>query len=94
MNCKIIIISSTSVYGKQSSIVDENCKLDQLQPQSPYAEVKLKEEQLVRKLLKANKIKAVVCRFGTIYGISSGMRFHTAVNKFCWQACLNEPLTI
>ena len=22
------------------------------------------------------------------------MRFHTAVNKFCWQACLGEELTI
>ena len=22
------------------------------------------------------------------------MRFHTAVNKFCWQATLNQPITV
>ncbi len=33
-------------------------------------------------------------RFGTIVGPSSGMRFHTAVNKFCLQAYLNTPLGV
>ena len=39
-------------------------------------------------------LKAIVCRFGTIFGASPGMRFHTAVNKFCWQAVMGQPLTI
>jgi len=26
--------------------------------------------------------------------VSAGMRFHTAVNKFCWQASWNQPITI
>ena len=39
-------------------------------------------------------LKYVICRFGTIFGISIGMRFHTAVNKFCWQAVRNKPLTV
>src|SRR6201999_1435543 len=34
------------------------------------------------------------CRFGTIFGTSVGMRFHTAVNKFCWQAVMGQPLTV
>jgi nucleoside-diphosphate-sugar epimerase len=33
-------------------------------------------------------------RFGTVFGTSIGMRFHTAVNKFCWQAVLGEPITV
>jgi UDP-glucose 4-epimerase len=33
-------------------------------------------------------------RFGTIFGTSPGMRFHTAVNKFCWQAASGQPLTV
>jgi len=29
-----------------------------------------------------------------VMGMSPGMRFHTAVNKFCWQAVLGQPLTV
>jgi len=39
-------------------------------------------------------LQAIICRFGTIFGASPGMRFHTAVNKFCWQAVMRQPLTI
>ena len=35
-----------------------------------------------------------ICRFGTIFGPSQGMRFHTAVNRFCWQAVIGHPLTV
>ena len=43
---------------------------------------------------KNEGLKCVICRFGTIYGVSPGMRFHTAVNKFCWQAAFNKPITV
>ena len=33
-------------------------------------------------------------RLGTIVGKSEGIRFHTAVNKFCYQASLGKSLTI
>lgn len=92
VRARMVHLSSTSVYGSQSDLVDENCGRDELKPQSPYAEVKLKEEDLVRAL--SPRLKAVVCRFGTIFGISPGMRFHTAVNKFCWQAVMGEPLSV
>ncbi|MBN2180405.1 MAG: hypothetical protein JW715_00720, partial [Sedimentisphaerales bacterium] len=36
----------------------------------------------------------VICRKGTICGISPGMRFHTAINKFCWQAVMGQPITV
>jgi nucleoside-diphosphate-sugar epimerase len=35
-----------------------------------------------------------ICRFGTIFGTSIGMRFHTAINKFCWQACTGQAITV
>ena len=89
---KLIHISSTSVYGKQTDIVDETCEKKYLQPQSPYADIKLMEENMLK--LARNKIKYVSFRFGTISGISKGMRFHTAVNKFCLNAALNEPITV
>ena len=93
-NAKLIIMSSASVYGTQKSKVDENCLETELKPQSPYAEVKLKEENLVRDFSYKNNLKTIILRLGTIYGVSPGMRFHTAVNKFCWQAVMKTPLTI
>lgn len=90
----LICLSSTSVYGTQNSIVSEECGDDELAPQSPYAQTKLKEEALVSRFSKENGLKAISCRFGTIYGVSPGMRFHTAVNKFCWQAIMGQPITV
>jgi len=87
----IIHISSTSVYGDQSSMVDENCKIDKLRPQSPYAESKIIEEEF---LLQSKDLRFIIFRFGTIFGVSPGIRFHTAVNKFCYQASLGLPITV
>ena len=91
---KLIALSSTSVYGTQNDVVDEDCSSNELMPQSPYAKTKLMEEALVSSLCLEKGLKAIICRFGTIYGASIGMRFHTAVNKFCWQASMNLPITV
>lgn len=91
---RLITLSSTSVYGTQNLVVAEDCSPEELKPQSPYAATKLKEEELVTGLCKDLGLKAIVCRFGTIYGTSPGMRFHTAVNKFCWQAVMRQPVTV
>jgi len=88
---KLIHISSTSVYGKQSTIVSERDN-HLLNPQSPYADIKLIEEKMLKRMDK--KIKYISLRFGTITGISKGMRFHTAVNKFCLDAALNQGITV
>ena len=93
-DASLIAISSTSVYGTQKDQVDENCSDSELQPQSPYATTKLKEEELIANLSKDKGLKAIHCRFGTIFGASQGMRFHTAVNKFCWQAVMNQPISV
>ena len=47
-NVNMFLISSTSVYGTQEKQVDENCRCEELKPQSPYAETKLKEEALIK----------------------------------------------
>lgn len=93
-NVKLITLSSTSVYGTQNNVVSEDCSLEELQPQSPYAQTKLKEEKLIKDLFENDGLRAVTCRFGTIFGSSVGMRFHTAVNKFCWQAVLGQPISV
>ena len=89
---KLIHISSASVYGKQAKVVDEECSKEYLKPQSPYADIKLIEEKILKR--KKNKLKYVTLRFGTISGVSPGIRFHTAVNKFCFLAAINKPVTV
>lgn len=91
---RLLFLSTTSVYGTQQETVDEDCPISDLKPQSPYAESKLAAECLLTSLGRTERLRFVTCRFGTIYGTSPGMRFHTAVNKFVWQACLGLPLTV
>ena len=89
---KLFHLSSTSVYGKQTDIVDENCEEKYLKPQSPYADIKLIEEKMLKRE-SANLIYNTF-RFGTIAGVSKGIRFHTAVNKFCLNAAINEDIQV
>ena len=91
---KFIFPSSTSVYGEAEGVVDENNSMEDLKPSSPYADYKIKAEKIVQKANGRGGIQTFVLRKGTIYGRSIGMRFHTAVNKFIWLACMNKPLTL
>lgn len=91
---RFLLVSTTSVYGTAEAVVDEACPESDLRPQSPYAQSKLRAERSVASLGGTHGLRSVSCRFGTIYGISRGMRFHTAINKFCWQACAGIPITV
>jgi len=90
----LIHASSTSIYGTEKDSVDEDCGPEDIAPQSPYAEIKRKEELFVEDMCRSGKLKGLSFRFGTIFGVSPGMRFHTAVNKFCWQAAMGQPLSV
>lgn len=94
VGCALIFPSTTSVYGTQAETVDEDCPLSDLKPQSPYAESKLRAERLLQTLGETKGLRFIIYRFGTIFGTSIGMRFHTAVNKFCWQAVMGQPITV
>lgn len=86
-----IFPSSTSVYGPQSS-EDYVTELDNryINPQSPYANGKIE----IEKFLEGAAMRYTILRQGTICGTSPGMKFHTAINKFCLQAYKGEPLTV
>ena len=89
---RLIFPSSASVYGIDSSYVyEDNDRF--INPQSPYAEAKINVENTIKKSL-GKDTKFIILRFGTIFGVSQGMRFHTAINKFCYQVATNKPLTI
>jgi len=87
--------SSTSVYGKGQKVMYEH--EDNILPQSPYAESKVRVEDT---LIKYNttklpsETKSTILRFGTIFGLTKGIRFHTAINKFCNQVNSCDCLTV
>jgi UDP-glucose 4-epimerase len=89
-NTKIIFASSTSVYGSQYKIINSKNNQLNIYPQSPYAESKI----ICENIIKRDSQNYCIMRFGTIFGISDGMRFHTAINKFCYQAVMNKEITI
>jgi len=89
-NTKILFASSTSVYGSQYSLINSKNNDENIDPQSPYAESKIICENIIKKYSN----NYCLMRFGTIFGMSDGMRFHTAINKFCYQAALNKEITI
>ncbi|MFH0855111.1 MAG: SDR family oxidoreductase [Candidatus Omnitrophota bacterium] len=93
-NSALVFPSTTSVYGSQDELVDEDCPLKDLKPQSPYADSKLRAELLLNKMGDSHGLRFLICRLGTIFGASIGMRFHTAINKFCWQAVFKEPISV
>ncbi len=88
----LLFLSTTSVYSTAKADIDEDCAASELVPQSPYADAKLKAERYLAGA--EHDLRFLICRFGTIFGTSPGMRFHTAVNKFCWQAVMGQPVTV
>jgi len=86
--------SSTSVYGVSKNIVSEDSGEDDLKPQSPYALSKRYSEKKLQSYFKKKGLPFVIFRIGTIFGYSIGMRFHTAVNKFIWQAVNGQEITV
>jgi len=92
--CRLFLPSTTSVYAVADGTIDDDCPADAVRPQSPYAASKLRAEQLLAELGASHGLRYCVARFATVYDTSVGMRFHTAVNKFCWQASLRQPLSV
>lgn len=91
---RFLYASTTSVYGEAEGIVDENSAEELYKPATPYADAKRRTEELLQKIYKDTGFPIIILRKGTIFGTSIGMRFHTAVNKFCYLAAMNKPLTV
>jgi UDP-glucose 4-epimerase len=90
----LLFPSTTSVYGVANGVVSEECAREELRPHSPYAAWKFESEDLLRSLGRDEGLRFAILRMGTIFGPSIGMRFHTAVNQFCWRAATRQPLDV
>jgi nucleoside-diphosphate-sugar epimerase len=85
--------STASVYAPHAGIAREDGPDADIAPQTPYAAGKRRAEILLREMNERG-LRHTVGRLGTIFGASPGMRFHTAVNRFVWQACMGQPVTV
>ena len=87
---KIVFMSTCSVYGTNSELIDEDAPTN---PLSIYASTKLAAEQYI-----VNNAKDfLIFRLGTLYGIGdcfSRIRFDLVVNVLTKKATLGEKLTV
>jgi nucleoside-diphosphate-sugar epimerase len=90
----LLFPSTTSVYNVPYGVVSEDCRADELRPQSPYARWKLESERLLESFGRDLGLDFVIVRMATIFGPSIGMRFHTAVNQFCWRAATGQAIEV
>ena len=87
---KIIIASSSAVYGESLSKIKLN-ETSKTEPISPYGESKLKMEQEIRKSKDADY---VILRFFNIFGIGQSLEYAGVITKFIEMISLNNPLQI
>ena len=87
---KIIIASSSAVYGESLSKIKLN-ETSKTEPISPYGESKLKMEQEIR---KSKESDYVILRFFNIFGIGQNLEYAGVITKFIEMISLNKPLQI
>lgn len=80
---RFLFSSSCIMYGmSQAEVVDENAPLA---PQTQYARSKVEAENALRRLAD-DRFSPTYCRNGTVYGLSSRMRFDTVLNNLMGSA--------
>jgi len=86
---KIIYLSSTSVYGANTELANEQSIP---MPQTYYGVSKLRGEEHVSRL--AGKKKSLIFRAGNVYGFSKSMRFDAVINRFMFDANFSNRIQI
>lgn len=85
---KLVFSSTCSVYGaRPNEIITEK---SEIAPLSLYAMSKLIAEESIKK----NCSDYVIFRLGTLFGLSSRMRFDLVINKFITQAIQDKKITV
>ncbi len=90
---KFIFSSTCSNYGivSNKSLADESTSL---KPLSLYAKTKVDFENFMIEKSKKYKMKMVIMRFATVFGVSDRMRFDLTINQFTREIFLNKSLNI
>ena len=86
---QLIYLSSTSVYGSSKDEVSEETTPN---PRTFYSVSKLRGEEHVRRMFP--KLNTLIIRCGNVYGYSPAMRFDAVVNRFVFDAHVNNRISI
>jgi UDP-glucose 4-epimerase len=86
---QLIYLSSTSVYGSSKEEVSEETVPN---PKTFYSVSKLRGEEHVRRMFP--KLTTHIIRCGNVYGYSPAMRFDAVVNRFVFDAHVNNRISI
>ncbi|MSR76720.1 MAG: NAD(P)-dependent oxidoreductase [Candidatus Omnitrophica bacterium] len=89
----LIFPSTTSVYGVSHPHLCESEDSNTVHPQTPYAHDK-RISELYFHGLAAEGLRFVIFRFATIFGVSPGLRYQTAIGKFCQDAVMNHQIAV
>ncbi|MFB6184877.1 MAG: NAD-dependent epimerase/dehydratase family protein [Haloarculaceae archaeon] len=88
----VVLASSCNVYGRATSTdLTETVDPD---PINPYAETKLRAEQLLADYCDAHDMRGTALRMSTNYGFAPGVRFNLVVNYFVFRALTGRTLTV
>ncbi len=87
---KIVIASSSSVYGNQNGKMNED--KTKTKPVSPYGVSKLAAEHLVKAYVENFNLPVIMLRYFTVYGPKQ--RPDMAIMKFVIKSILKRPITI
>ncbi|MDB5258647.1 MAG: rfaD [Chitinophagaceae bacterium] len=85
----LIYLSSTSVYGSSKEEVSEETVPN---PKTFYSVSKLRGEEHVRRMFP--KLNTQIIRCGNVYGYSPATRFDAVVNRFVFDAHVNNRISI
>ena len=86
---KIILASSTSVFGNKTSVSNEFSKCE---PISEYGFQKLNCEKFIKKKINDNRF--LILRFPTIFGYSPRMRYDLTIHEFARNLKNNKSFEI
>lgn len=87
---RIILASTTWVYGRNKDVVDENTSIPF--PEHIYTKTKIGQEQLVYAWYKHHRLPFTILRYGIPYG--PRMRSNMAIAIFVRKAMRHEPIVI
>ena len=88
----VAFASSCNVYGRATSTdLEETTDPD---PINPYAETKLRAEELLAEYADDYGLAATALRMSTNYGYAPGIRFNLVVNGFVFRALTDRPLSV
>lgn len=87
---KVIFTSSISVYGSSKNLINEESGI--INPKTLYGISKMRGEEHVDRLKE--KIPTYVLRLGNVFGYNKSMRFDGVINRFMFDAHLNNRIRI